>query len=234
MNGNRRLGALIGALIVVSIFWFASTGHAAEVRTSASGFNVSHNGVAQFCTHNLSVSGDVYNFTDDCSVVPPPVDPGAYTRVNVTWLTHGIHQTVSTDVTQFFNVWGHINPTLPVQLWAGAGGTTVALVDNSPKYYRLRLNMPINPGTLSHVLTAVSYGSTQGLRANFAVVAPGAPWPTGATTPCWKPSQPASDQGVLNINPGAPNTSKCSVPAGTSADVLIEVIGNGTIALQWT
>ena len=225
---TRFTAFLIGFAIV--IVGFASCQRA----SSQTVYNVQHNGAPQFCATTVAVSGSNYNFTGTCNTPPPPNDPGAYTTLTVTWIVKPLEIPAVTDVTQFFNLFGHIKPTLPVQQWPGANGTTVKYLDNSPKYLRMRLVMPSNPGTLSHFLKAVSYGTTQGLHAKFAVVAAGAAWPTGTTdTPCYKHDQIFSDQVVLNINPGAPNTSKCTVAAGSTVDVLVDALTNGSVALSF-
>ena len=162
---------------------------------------------------------------------PPPSDPGAYTSLIVTWLqTPPV--SVGTDVTQFFNLFGHIKPSLPVQGWPGVSGTTIKYQDSTSKYVRARLAMPLNPGTLSHALKLVSYGTTPGATVRMAVVPAGAPWPTGAATACFVPHA-VNDQPAIHINPGPANRSKCSVPAGSVVDVLIDTAPNGWVALSF-
>lgn len=162
---------------------------------------------------------------------PPPNDPGAYTNLVVTWLqTPPV--TVMTDVTQFFNLFGHIKPSLPIQGWPGVSGATIKYQDSGARYARLRLAMPANPGTLSHFLKLVSYGTTPGAVVRMAVVPAGAPWPTGEATACFVPHA-VNDQPAININPGAPNRSKCSVSPSSVVDVLVDTAPNGWIALSF-
>lgn len=221
MNTNARIIALL-SILALELIWVGNL-HAATPLPPAP--------VQGWCY--ASQDAGTYNGVTGCPNTPPPVDPGAYTTAQVTWM-QSPNITRSTDVTQFFNVFGHINPNLPVQQWPGANGATVTMPDQSARYYRMRFTMPLNPGTLSHFLKAVSYGkSPANLRARFAVVAPGAPWPTGPDTPCWKSSVAFDDGVALNINPGAPNTSKCTWPAGATNDVLIDAIGNGVLALTF-
>lgn len=165
------------------------------------------------------------------NVPPPPTDPGAYTSLQVTWL-QSPPISAQTDVTQFFNLFGHIKPSLPVQGWPGVSGTTVKYQDSGTRYVRLRLTMPSNPGTLSHFLKLVSYGTTPGAVVRMAVVTAGAPWPTGEATPCFVPHA-VNDQPALHINPGAANRSKCSVTPGSVVDVLVDTAPNGWVALSF-
>lgn len=181
-----------------------------------------------------SVTGNIWNFSGTCNTPPPPVDPGAYTNMVVNWLVFPSTPPRSTDVRVFGNIFGRINSNVPAVGWDFANGATVQLQDNSSKYYRMHVSIP--PGTppsTGHFLKAVSYGkSPANLHAKFAIVATGAPWPTGAANGCYTPDSAFGDFRVLNINfNGPPNTSKCSV--GNEFDVLADAIGNGTMALSW-
>lgn len=197
-------------------------------------FNVSHNGVPAFCAPNLVVSNGVYNFIGECSTPPPPVDPGAYTSALVTWITH--QQTRGmTDVTRFSSLFGRSGfntPAVPIA-YPYISGTEVSLPDNTEKYYRFRIDVPLNAGTLSHFVKTDSYQTTvPGVR--LALVAPGAPWPTGAATSCYAPLA-VNNQPALWINPGPANRSKCSVAPGTSVDLLIDATqpnARGTIGVS--
>lgn len=206
-------------------------------------FLVQHNGVTQFSANALQhdAQSPIWNFCDtpiQCGqITPPPNDPGAYTSLPVTWYTHGGQVTRVTDVTQFGNVFGHVDPTLPVQPWPFTQAT-VKITDQTPKYLRLRIAIPLNPGTLPHWLKAVSYGkSPPTIRGKFAVVPVGAPWPVGADTACWKHDQPFSDQRVITIMPAIPppqpNPSYCYATPGSVVDMLIDLNANGTGAYQW-
>lgn len=180
-----------------------------------------------------SVQGPIWNFSGTCNT-PPPTDPGAYTLVSVNWLVYPSMPPRMTDVTQFGNVFGRVNPIAPAYGWPYANGATVQLVDNSTKYYRMRVSIPAgSPVSNSHKLTAASYGkSPPTLRARFAIVMPGAPWPVGAGNGCYTPNAAFNDSTVLTVNyHGAPNPYKCSV--GNEFDVLMDAIGNGTMALAW-
>lgn len=171
-----------------------------------------------------------YNGVRECPGAPAN-DPGAYTTLPVTWLqTPPITQ--NADVTQFFNLFGHIKPTLPVQGWPGAGGATVKYQDTSSKYLRLRMPIPMNPGTISHFIKLVSYGTTPGAVVSLALVPAGAAWPTGGVTPCYIP-QARNDQPAINVNPGAFNSTKCSVTPGSTYDLLVNTAPNGWVALSW-
>lgn len=185
-----------------------------------------------------SVIGPVWNFSGTCGVTPPPVDPGAYTTAAVKWLTFPVTPTRTIDVTQFANVFGRINSLVVTPLpWTYANGASVQLVDTGPKYFRLHGS--IAPGTPPSqvILTAIgSYGSSPaGLRARFAIVATGAPWPTGTANGCWVPDTQFRDNRIMSLKyrQGSTTNFQCSVP--NEFDVLIDALGaGGTMAISST
>jgi len=186
-------------------------------------YNVQHNGVSAFSAPNLKVSpGGIYNFCDaqpQCeNTPPPPIDPGAYTMLAVSWL--GDAPTPHTiDVTRCENLWGRMTfAQTPILGWPYRT-PTVRWNKTDNRYLRCRITMPANPGTLSHSFKTVNYSSL--IPVKMALVSPGAPWPTGSRTACFIPLT-VNDQPALYVNPGAPNTSKCSLGANQQADLLID------------
>lgn len=253
----RNLLMLLLVCVLLAVAGTCHKAQAADVQScflanSTSEVHVLQDGVEKFCSAGLStINGDRWNFTGQCVNVPPAPDTLAYLNVLITWEQSPEIRRM-TDVTSFWNLFGHVSPDFPIQGWPGANGATVKAPDTSNLHYRWWLGpLPINPGILSHVLKAVSYGkSPPTLRANFAVVKRGDPMPTGTATPCYFPNKAFDDQNALNLNPivinsagqivsGRENTSKCSIyirqdnPALITYDVMADTVGNGVMSLSF-
>ena len=215
-----RRTAILSAILVLECVW-AVVAYAATPLPPAPSQGWCYDAINADGYYGVKVCGDT---------PPPPNDPGAYTSLPVTWMSTP-PATATTNVTQFFNVFGRCTPSSPVPIWPGRGCVSEKYQDTSAKYLRMRLAMPLNPGTLAHFIKVDSYGTTvSGVK--IAVVAPGAAWPTGDATACYVPKA-VNNQPAIYINPGAPNGSKCSVPAGSSVDVLVDGLSNGWVGLSW-
>jgi hypothetical protein len=206
---NRHLAAALALLVLFGYAYCSRESKAATPLPPAPAHGYCYD---SFITPN-------YNGVRECpGTTPPPVDPGAYQTLSVTWL--GDDRAPHTiDVTRCENLWGRMNFAQPIIGWPYKTAT-VKWSKQDARYLRCRIRMPANPGTLSHAFKVVSYGTTIPVR--MALVSPGAPWPTGTVrTACFVPVA-VNDQPAIHVNPGAPNSSKCSLGANAEGDLLVD------------
>lgn len=195
-------------------------------------FIVQKNGQAAFSANCLEHANQspVYNFLDSCGG-PPPIDPGAYTQLAVKWVPVSLAHMI--DVTQFKNLFGRINFNAPIQDYPFVSGTNIVYSDTTPKYLRLHVKVPFNPGALPHKVKGTTYlHSPWPLTARMAIVPTGGAWPTGPDSPCYKSAVHFDDQSYIGFAP-VQAYGMCLEPPGSEFDVLIDLNGAGGTA-SWT
>lgn len=224
---SRFTGFLIGVLICVLLVWAAGS-HAATPLPPAP--------AQGWCYDTTGVYG--YNGVRGCPNTPPPPDPGAYPSLSVTWYSYQYPNGTSRTVTNmdYMELVGRIYATDTPLPWPGAS-PTFSFYANPNGYARLHVH--ITPGVRPRTLVTNSYhGALHGVPLRAAIVAPGAPWPTGARAGCFSPSQIENDGVLLTFGVGlGPNASWCQIPVtGGDYDVLIgfaNLAQRGPLVLSW-
>lgn len=147
-------------LLALELVW------AVNVRVHAqtpSGFNVQHDGAAQFCAPGLQVIGSTYNFVGTCSTPPPPQNQ--LTRASITY-TGGNGTAANADLTQWATTWGRIRAADPPLPWPIARGATPQWTMARDKFTCTLFHTTTTTG--SNVLAASSYNTASNFDVSIA------------------------------------------------------------------
>lgn len=210
MNGNRRLGALIGILIVVCVFWFAS-------RAEAACITVQHDGVAVFQATGGPFGFDgVYNYTGTCATPPPPdqcVPDATRTRFTSMVVGYSVQNTQPTarDTLTFEPIFGRAanSDPPPLKLFPGVSGTGPVLNWSlAHRYYSAKFHTPAT-GRIGDITLAFESNDSRGCHNT-----------NGSAGPCGQPfynvsiSRQCNDYGATAIVAKMPNGSASIVSDG--------------------
>lgn len=238
INPDTHRHGRIGFLLTVLILLICVKANAAGVDYSV--------GSTQYCAQSVAQTPSDMVFhawtLGTCQVTPPPFDPLAITRSNVTYRTQGGNSTASNvDVTQFANVFGRAAPAQPIQQYPYVTGSTASIAVSANRYLPMQIHMPANPGIAGHTFKSNSYGSTGNKQFKAKVVPLGGNWSTATWLGCEQSGHRFSENAtIFNIRvgppPASPNRAFCYLNPGASYVVLTAWVSPtdfGTMTFTW-
>lgn len=229
-SSNRRLGALIGLLIIACIFFFVSRSEAAQPLPPAP--------PQGYCYVTLNAAG--YQDVNPCANTPPPPpvnDPLAISPILFKYTAHQCSSAVAANGQDFAAIYG-TSPNLPMLQWPYRPNS-VQYSAAAGKRYSAVIQLPANPGTIYHTIKGDPYagacgGSSAGVRVNVSVIAMGTtPAPTGT---CSKLNTAFDGSPWLYLDPsGATNPYRCNLkPLGVYRFIIQTVDGrSATMLTTW-